>query len=383
MNQLYKQYNQALKDAPSPALWVDLNAFESNIKWAIQNAGTKKIRIATKSIRSVAMIKKVLESSNIFQGLMTFTLQEALWLKSQGLKDLLMGYPTHDKIGLQELAKDPTEITLMVDLPEHIDYLSGYNTVFNVCIDIDLSMDLPGVRFGVYRSSITNEQKLKTILDKIVDSPHVRLVGLMGYEAQIAGVMDKSSLLMRLLKKISISKLRSRREKMVQMILKRGHKLNFINGGGTGSLKETKDEEVVSEVTVGSAFFAPVLFDNYQNFTLRPAMGFTLPIVRIPKPGMLTCLGGGYIASGAMEAIKTPTPYLPTGLKLEKNEGTGEVQTPLYYSGDLQLKIGDLIFMRHAKAGEPCERFNEIHLLRGNIVESKCLTYRGEGKAFL
>lgn len=383
MNHLYQQYSEALSGAESPALWVDLDAFESNIQWAIDNAGDKKIRIATKSIRSVEMIRRVLTTSDVFQGLMTFTLKEALWLKAQGFKDLLMGYPTHDRHSLAELAKDPSEVTLMVDLPEHIDYLSSFGATFNICIDIDLSMDLPGVRFGVYRSAITNATKLKTLLDKIESSSHVRLVGLMGYEAQIAGVMDKYSHVMRILKKISINKLRTRREEMVQLIQARGHKLKFVNGGGTGSLKDTKEENVVTEITVGSAFFAPVLFDNYQSFSLRPAMGFTLPVVRIPKPGMITCLGGGYIASGAMETIKTPTPYLPEGLQLEKNEGTGEVQTPLYYSGNLSLKIGDLIFMRHAKAGEPCERFNEIHLIRGNKTQGKCFTYRGDGKAFL
>jgi len=126
-----------------------------------------------------------------------------------------------------------------------------------------------------------------------------------------------------------------------------------------------------------------VLFDNYQDFQLRPAMVFGLPVVRIPKPGMITCLGGGYIASGATDPIKTPTPYLPAGLKLEKNEGTGEVQTPLHTRGHHQFQLGDWVFMRHAKAGEPCERFNTIHLLRGEKIVGQCTTYRGDGKAFL
>jgi len=383
MSQLYHRYCEALKTAPAPALWLDLAALESNIAWALKHTGGKKIRIATKSLRSLEVIQRILKSSPIFQGLMTFTLPEALWLRSQGMKDLLMGYPTQDEAALQELAQDPSEITLMVDLPEHIEALAKYNATFNICLDIDLSLDLPFVRFGVYRSALTNLEKLSQLLDVIERTPQVKLVGLMGYEAQIAGVMDKHSLLMRLLKKISIAQLRKRRQAMVEMIRQRGHQLRFVNGGGTGSLQDTNQESVVTEITVGSGFYAPVLFDNYTDFTLTPAMGFTLPVVRMPKAGMITCLGGGYIASGETGVIKSPSPYLPPGLRLEKNEGTGEVQTPMYYSGDVKLKLGDVVFMRHAKAGEACERFNAIHLIRGNQLEGTCLTYRGEGKAFL
>lgn len=383
MNDLYLEYTEALKGVSSPALYLDLDALEKNIQWTIQNAGGKKIRVASKSIRSVEILKKIFAASPVFQGLMTFTLEESLWLRSQGLNDILMGYPTMDKASLTELAKDPSEITLMVDLPAHIEYLASFNAPFRICLDLDLSMDLPFVRFGVYRSALQKIEKVREILSVIKKHPQLKLVGAMGYEAQIAGVMDKESLLMRLLKKLSIRQLRKRRAEMIRAINAAGFSLEFVNGGGTGSLQSTREEACVSEITVGSGFFAPVLFDHYQDFTLHPAMGFTLPIVRNPLHGMYTCLGGGYIASGESVAIKTPTPYLPKGLSLIKNEGAGEVQTPMKYSGSTPLKVGDIVFMRHAKAGEACERFNEIHLIRKNVREGLVATYRGSGKSFL
>lgn len=383
MNTRYENYKTALKSAPSPALWLDLDLFEANIQWALQHAGGKKLRVASKSLRSVELIRRVLKSSPVFQGIMSFTLPEALWLRSLGFQDILMGYPTTDLRALAELARNPQDITLMVDRPEHIEMLGGLSGSFSICLDIDLSLDLPFVRFGVYRSAITDLATLSRVLDVLARHPQIKLVGVMGYEAQIAGVMDKHSLLMRLLKRISIGKLRHRREAMVKLIQARGHQLKFVNGGGTGSLQSTNQEAVVTEVTVGSAFYAPVLFDHYQDFTLGPAMGFTVPVVRAPKAGMITCLGGGYIASGETGVIKSPTPYLPPGLRLEKNEGTGEVQTPMYLPSGLTLNVGDLVFMRHAKAGEACERFNEIHLIRGDQHLGTCPTYRGDGKAFL
>ena len=387
MNDLYLNFNEALKNHPETGLVLDLDAFHKNLNWVITNSGDKKIRIATKSVRSVEILKRIHNSNPVFQGYMTYTLEESLWLRELGLKDILMGYPTMDKPSLITLAKKPGEIVLMVDRIEHLDFLEAIakeqKSHFEICLDMDLSMDLPGVRFGVYRSHLHEEKSLKAFLRHLKTCSHLKLVGAMGYEAQIAGVMDENSPLMRTLKTLSLTQLKNRRAKMVKIILDHGHKLKIVNGGGTGSLKNTVQENVVNEITIGSAFFAPVLFDHYQDFKLAPALYFRLPIVRQPSEDIFTILGGGYIASGATDEIKQPAPALPEGLSMLKHEGAGEVQTPLKYSGILPLKIGDPVYLRHAKAGEVCERFKEIHVIEGKKLVETVSTYRGEGKCFL
>lgn len=387
MNHSYFDFTQALKDVPNPSLFLDLSAFYKNLTWVISNTGNKKIRVATKSVRSVEVLKRIFAANVCFQGLMTYTLEESLWLRSIGFKDILMGYPTMDKFNLEKLAENPSEVVLMVDRVEHLDFLEEIakkkNAKFEICVDLDLSMDLPGVRFGVYRSGIHEEKHLRAFLKHLNKCPHLNLVGAMGYEAQIAGVMDEKAPLMKVLKAMSLTQLKNRRQKMIDVILGDGHTLRIINGGGTGSLKHTNQEQCVNEVTIGSAFFAPVLFDHYQDFKLTPALFFTSPIVRQPAKDIYTILGGGYIASGATDDIKQPQPYLPEGLSLLKNEGAGEVQTPLKYTGETPLKIGDLVILRHAKAGEVCERFNQIHFIEGKKLIETFPTYRGEGKSFL
>lgn len=159
--------------------------------------------------------------------------------------------------------------------------------------------------------------------------------------------------------------------------------LRFVNGGGTGSMESTCAEDRVTEVTVGSGFYHSHLFDHYSNFKGKPAAGFAVGISRKPKRKMYTCLGGGYIASGSSDKDKAPEPYLPKGCELVEQEGAGEVQTPITYSGKEQLELGDPIFFRHSKAGELCERFNELLLIRNGKVHSRIPTYRGEGKSFL
>ena len=168
----------------------------------------------------------------------------------------------------------------------------------------------------------------------------------------------------------------------VEIIKKEGFELKFINGGGTGSVHSTIEDPVVSEVTIGSGFFNPHLFDNYKDFKFNPALLFGIQVVRTPENGTFTCHGGGFIASGGIENLKAPKVHLPSGGKLDKNEGAGEVQTPVIYNNDIDLKIGDPIFLRHAKSGELCERFNELILIKDHKVSSKVATYRGQGLSF-
>jgi D-serine deaminase-like pyridoxal phosphate-dependent protein len=387
MSDKYLQFKEAIKERSVPALILDLDSFQKNLNWVIGNAGNKNIRIATKSVRSVEILKRIHASHPVFQGYMTYTLEESLWLRSLGLKDILMGYPSTDIVSLQKLAKDPSEITLMVDRIEHLDLLQKIalenKAVFRICVDIDMSMDLPGVRFGVYRSHLQEENNLKAFLSHLKKCDQLKLTGAMGYEAQIAGVMDDKSGLIRTLKKFSKNQLKKRRADLVKIIQDHGHPLSIVNGGGTGSLQSTVQESVVNEITVGSAFFAPVLFDHYQDFKLDPALYFAQPIVRQPANNINTVLGGGHIASGSTDDIKQPHPILPAGLELLKHEGAGEVQTPMKYSGNHNLNIGDPVFFRHAKAGEICEHFLELHLIEGNKILESVATYRGEGKCFL
>jgi D-serine deaminase-like pyridoxal phosphate-dependent protein len=159
--------------------------------------------------------------------------------------------------------------------------------------------------------------------------------------------------------------------------------LEFVNGGGTGSLERTAADPVVTELAGGSGLYGPHLFDHYGTFTPRPAALFALPVVRRPGRGVVTVLGGGYLASGAADTLRLPVPTLPAGLRLDGREGAGEVQTPLIGAAADELRIGDRVWFRHAKAGELCERFAELHLVEGAAHAGTVPTYRGEGMTFL
>lgn len=396
MNHDYNYYNTAIKKETLPLAFVDVDFLDKNIKAIAERAGNKNIRVASKSIRNIWTLKRIFEANKKYQGIMSFTGAEALFLIEQGFDDILLGYPIIDENQIRnicKLTKIGKKIILMTDCISHASLINSIaeeeQVTQPICIDVDMSSDFLGLHFGVYRSSLTSVRDAKTYITQLLNFKNIKLTALMGYEAQIAGVGDTNpangikNFAIKFLKKKSIPEYTQRRKEVIEYIKQKCTTLEIVNAGGTGSMEWNKVEDDVTEITVGSGFFSPALFDYYDNFKHLPAAGFALPIVRQPKDRMFTCLGGGYIASGSVGIDKQPKPYLPDGVQITENEGCGEVQTPFVYNGKQSLKIGDAIFFRHSKAGELCERFNELYLIKEGSVVEKIPTYRGMGKCFL
>lgn len=394
---LYQQYSKAFDGVSTPQAWVDMNHLDHNIATNLERAKHRSIRIASKSVRCVHLLHHILNSSKQFNGIMCYHPKEAALLAEAGFDDLLIAYPSlcnESIVAALKASTKPATVYFMVDRIEHVLLLetlaAEYNVTANLCLDLDMSVPFPGIHFGVHRSSIKTPKEAVQLYQKIKNLEHVKLCGLMGYEAQIAGLGDNipgkflQNHVVRFLKRKSLPIIDNRRTETILALLDAGADLKLINGGGTGSIESTIEEPLVNEVTVGSGFYCSHLFDYYTNFKLLPAAGFVTTVARQPSARIVTCNGGGYVASGKAERIKMPIPYLPKGLALDPNEGTGEVQTPLHMQNLKQpLKPGDPVFFRHAKAGELCEHFNTLKLIRdGNIVD-EVNTYRGDGWAFM
>jgi D-serine deaminase-like pyridoxal phosphate-dependent protein len=394
----YRYYNQLFKNLPLPLAWCDRDLLDQNIKDIATRARGygKTIRVASKSVRCTYVLQRILESDPVYRGLMCFTGREALFLLEQGFDDLLIGYPVVNKEEIFDVCvatKNGKKVILMVDCEAHLQLTDSIaqqvGVVQPLCMDIDMSTDFPGLHFGVMRSPLTTVERAKNLVHAFEKYKNISLSGVMGYEAQVAGLGEKNpangikNLLIPSLKKRSVADYSQRRKEIVAYIQSKGHNLILVNAGGTGSIESSGEEGWVTEITVGSGFYSPALFDYYKDFHHMPAAGFALPITRQPAPGYYTCHGGGYIASGAIGIDKQPKPFLPEGIKLTANEGTGEVQTPCEYEGPEKIGIGDTILFRHSKAGELCERFNDLHIVSEGKIMDKVPTYRGHGMSFL
>ena len=378
-----------------PFALLDLDAFWANADDMVRRAAGKPIRLASKSLRCRTLQERTLARDG-FRGTLAFTLPEALWLAGEGFDDLVVAYPTVDRAALRSLAEGEARerISVMVDSTEQLDFIAravgdGRPPV-RVSIDVDAGWAPLGgrVRIGAKRSPLRTPEQGAALAREIAGRAAVELDGLMAYEAQIAGVGDRPpgkplmGLALRAVQALSARELAERRAAVVAAV-QAVAPLRFVNGGGTGSLHTTTREPAVTEIAAGSGLYGPTLFDAYRAFAPRPAALFALPVVRKPSRSIATALGGGYLASGAGDASRLPRPHLPAGLRLDKQEGAGEVQTPLLGAPARDLEIGDRVYFRHAKAGELCERFDRLHVVSGDEVVEVLPTYRGEGRTFL
>jgi D-serine deaminase-like pyridoxal phosphate-dependent protein len=393
---LQNRLDRATSGLETPFAVVDLAAFDANAAALSARSAGRPIRVASKSVRVRALLERVLARPG-WSGVMAYTLAEAIWLVRSGVtEDVLVAYPTADRAAIAELAGDErlaAAITVMVDSPAQLDLIDaviapGRRADVRICLELDASWRPAGpLHIGVRRSPVHTAAQAGKLAAELTRRPGFRLVAMMSYEAQIAGLGDAPpgqalrARAIRLMQRRSLPELLHRRMAAVRAVREHAD-LEFVNGGGTGSMAATAADPSVTEIAAGSGLFGPTLFDAYRSWRPTPAAFFALSVVRRPAPRIATVLGGGWIASGPPEASRQPTPWLPAGLRTRRDEGAGEVQTPLIGAAADQLRPGDRVWFRHAKAGELCEHVNEVHLIDGDTA-APTPTYRGEGHAFL
>lgn len=388
----WRRMDAATAELDGPFAALSLDALAHNARSMVSRAAGTALRVATKSVRSRAVMEAVLRVPG-FHGVLAATLPEGLWL-SATIDDVLVGYPTVDRAALRALAADEralARVTLMVDSLEHLDVIDAAarrHPPIRVALELDASFRLWPVRAGVRRSPLRDPARLRALAEAVVARPGFTLVGLMAYEAQVAGVQDARRrgltppAALRAMQRMSVAELRDRRGAAVEAV-RRVAPLEFVNGGGTGSIELTAADPSVTEIGAGSGLFGPHLFDGYRRFSPAPALAFALPVVRRPGPGCVTLLGGGWIASGPHGPDREPVVAWPAGLRIDPQEGAGEVQTPVLGAAADALALGDRVWLRHAKSGELCERTEALHVVAGDQVVDSVPTYRGEGRKLL
>ena len=382
-----------------PAAFVDLQAFDENIKQilrAFDKKETLKLRVATKSLRVPELIRRVLESSNRFQGLMTYSAEETLFLAEQGFDDFLLAYPAvqnQDLACLRKLVDMGAKVSVVVDCEEHLSLLSQSlnpdTRKMGVILEADMSDRLLGGLFvmGVRRSPLRSPAQVGALAAKTQEYGNLKFKGVMAYEAQIAGFPDKNpfqkllSKVARFIRPGAVARVAKKRRAIAAEFRNRNIKYEIFNGGGTGSLSYASEEAVLTELTAGSGFLCGHLFDYYTNLALSPAAYFGLSITRRSQDHWHTCQSGGFVASGAPGWDRMPRIEFPPGAALSPLEACGEVQTPVR-TRQSQKELGSCVLFRHAKAGELAEHFNEYLLIDENFQIVRTKTYRGFGRCF-
>jgi D-serine deaminase-like pyridoxal phosphate-dependent protein len=393
-------WKELLRGTSLPAAIVDLDAFDRNLDRLVGLCPpSKTIRLASKSVRVPHLLERALRRSPRLQGLMCYSAREARFLADTGVaRDLLVAYPTSepdDLAAVRAVHDAGATIRVVVDGPAGIarlrDALRGARTPLPVLVEVDLSLRLLGglVHLGARRSPLRTVQEVVALARAVAEAgPELRFDGILSYESQVAGLGDASPFhrlqnpLAAGVRKASVHAIARFRAALRRALDAAGLAPATFNGAGTGSFDFAAEEAALTELTAGSALLSSHLFDYYRNIRFEPALWFALPVVRVSDPGFATCLGGGYVASGAAGPDRLPLPVSPAGAALLSTEGAGEVQTPVRLPPGVALELRDPVIFRPAKAGELAERFERYLLVADDAVAGKARTYRGLGQCF-
>ena len=195
----------------------------------------------------------------------------------------------------------------------------------------------------------------------------------MAYEGQIAGVGDRPpgrrlrGAAIRFMQRRSAAELAERRGARSSPRSREFAELEIVNGGGTGSLELTAAEEAVTEVTAGSGFYAPALFDHYSRFTPHPrrrlrAADRAQARRRRSRPRSAAATS----PPAAGDAGAAAGPLAAAGPAARRRGGRRRgADAAARRRRRRACAIGDRVYLRHAKAGELCERFDALHLVEG------------------
>lgn len=374
-------------DISAPCAVVDVEAFDYNAAQMINRSAGLPIRVASKSLRSTDALRRAL-SHDGFKGILAYSLPEALNLVDEGFTDIVVAYPSIDGAAIRKLGsaeKYRSHITLMVDCVQHLEVITKYagtENVVRVAIDLDCTLRVKKIVIGSRRSPVRTPDDVRALAREIASRKNLALVGMMAYEGQVASVADGNTGILtpvkRLVRNRSMDQLGPRRKECIAAAREFAD-LEFVNGGGTGSLDESAAEGTLTELTAGSGFYTPTLFDHFTRINHKASAFFVCQVVRIPCEGWVTVNSGGWIASGPPGQDRVPQPVWPAGLNYSSAEGAGEVQTPFHGDETKGLSIGDTVWFRHAKAGEMTEHVDRMVAISADGSVNMWDTYRGKG----
>lgn len=232
-------------EIPTPALLVDLDAFDANVgrmAARVKQSG-KKLRPHAKAHKCAEVAKRQIEAGAV--GICVATVDEAELMCRAGIDGLLLTSPVADPIKMRRIVD--TGAMVVVD---HVQQVAWYDAaaagrVVDVLVDIDV---------GDHRTGAGSAEQALEIAHAVDRAPHLRLRGLQAYSVRGSHAGDFEER-----KHVSESALESAasiRDKMAQA----GLATEILSGGSSGTWDIDLNIQDVSELQAGSYVFMDLAY---------------------------------------------------------------------------------------------------------------------------
>jgi D-serine deaminase-like pyridoxal phosphate-dependent protein len=232
---------------PTPALVVDLDAFEANVAKMAARAAEAGVALRphAKTHKSAFIAARQIEAGAV--GICCAKLGEAEALAEAGVPDILVTSPIASPELAQRaavLVKRGGRLAVSVDDPLGVAVLAAAAAREGVCMTVQIDVDV-----GTRRTGVADVDHALALADAIAASPGLTLRGVQGYGGQWQHAVGAEA-------RMEAAKAgMARLSAVVQALRGHGHDCATVTGGGTGTNTADLALGVLNELQPGSYIF--------------------------------------------------------------------------------------------------------------------------------
>ncbi|MEH6547184.1 MAG: DSD1 family PLP-dependent enzyme [Sneathiella sp.] len=237
----------ALEDVSTPALIVDLDAFESNVKYMREFVEAKNIRLRAhaKTHKSADIALYQIEHGGAC-GVCCQKVSEAEAIVAGGVQDVLVSNQVADPRKIERLAllAGKARVIVCVDDLGNIDDLSSAATKAGTTIECLVEIDCGAGRCGVQWG-----QPVVDLATKIASSAGLKFAGIQAYQGAAQHMHDFEE------RKAKIDTAVAQVAETIELLKKEGLECDIVGGAGSGSYYFEGSSGIYNEMQCGSYVF--------------------------------------------------------------------------------------------------------------------------------
>jgi len=351
---------QVRHDIPSPALLLDLDAFEHNVRTmaGYVAARGRAFRPHGKTHKCPEVARRLIAAGAV--GICAAKLGEAEVFTAAGIPNLLVTTAVVGDAKVERaaaLARRAPDITFCADDAENVRALS--RAAAKAGVTLNLAVDLYFGRTGVEPGEPALQ--LAQLIDQL---PNVRFAGLQAYDASASHIMDFGERRTRTRQSLA------RATETSSLIEQAGIACALVSGASTGTYAVDADIEGVTELQPGSFVFMDVDYSRIGGPDGPPSTTFThaLSVVTtvVSRHGTTAIVDGGY------KAFSTDRPFTPEPIALPG--------VPYSWAGDehgrldlsaapREIRVGDRVEFIPPHCDPTVNLYERLYVLRGDRIE--------------
>jgi D-serine deaminase-like pyridoxal phosphate-dependent protein len=303
----------------TPALLVDLDALEANIARmaAACRKGGINWRPHTKGIKAPQIARKLIDAGAI--GITCAKLGEAEVMVAHGFSDILIA---NQIVGAQKIARlvalrATCDVMVAVDNQDNVTAIAQAAQKAGVTVRLVIEVNM-----GMNRAGIDPGEGCVALARHIAAHSGVRFAGLMGWEGQTAGIVDRKE------KEAAVKAAVAGIARTAEMCRAAGLPCEVVSCGGTGNYWLSSAQPGITEIQAGGGVFNDVHYRKDFGVEHPYALTIMTTVTSRPTPTRIICDAGKKTMSSDASMPEPIGLGAVRSAKLSAEHGAVELEAP-------------------------------------------------------